>query len=79
MTAPARKVPADQPLAALRTAARRRAAANAAWHTAIRAARDSGLTYRQIAVAAGVSHQRVSQILRGGADRHPDGAQEPES
>jgi hypothetical protein len=45
-------------------AAWERVAAEEAWRMEIRVARESGLSLRQIADAAGVSHARIAQLLR---------------
>ncbi len=51
-------------LGRVRRATAKRSAANAEWHEAIRTAVHSGLTVRDVASAAGVSHARVHQIAR---------------
>lgn len=50
-------------LEAVRAAAEKRAEATAAWRAAIVDAHKRGASYRQIAIAAGVSHQRIAQIV----------------
>jgi hypothetical protein len=52
------------PLAAVKRARTRRAESEEAWRAAIRQARTEGASLRQIAVAAGVSHVRILQILK---------------
>lgn len=48
---------------ALRRAAIRRKESDATWREAILAAHRDGMSYREIAVHAGVSHSRVQQIV----------------
>jgi len=52
------------PLAAVKRARTRRVESEEAWRAAIRQARTEGASLRQIAVAAGVSHVRILQILK---------------
>lgn len=52
------------PLARVRRAAKRRAAADAEWRAAIRDAREHGLSLRAIAAAAGVSNVAVLKMTR---------------
>jgi hypothetical protein len=52
------------PLTAVKRATARRSEANASWRAAIRHAHAEGSSLRQIAVAAGVSHVRILQIVR---------------
>lgn len=54
-----------QPLAAVTRAAAKAASASQARDDAIRAAHENGATIRAIAAAAGISFQRVHQILHG--------------
>jgi transposase-like protein len=54
-----------QPLTRVRRATARRSRSDTEWREAIRAAREAGLSLRAIAEAAGVSHVRVIQLLRG--------------
>lgn len=51
---------------ALKRATSRREASDEAWHKAIHDAHAAGLSVRAIAPLAGISHQRVHQILHGG-------------
>lgn len=53
-------------LEVVREAAEERADANAAWRCAIIEAHKRGASYRQIALVAGVSHQRIAQIVPEG-------------
>lgn len=55
----------DAHIAALRKTAEQRAKAYDAWRQAILEASRAGMSYRQIAVHAGVSHSRVQQIVNG--------------
>jgi H+/Cl- antiporter ClcA len=55
--------PSTPEAAALRKATARRARTEDAWRTAILAASAAGMSERAIAPLAGVSHQRVHQIL----------------
>lgn len=48
----------------VKRASQRRASAMQEYRDAIRAARDSGLSLRQIANAAGVSHVAILKLLR---------------
>jgi transposase len=47
----------------LRQAARERDRSDIAWKRAILAAHRDGMSYREIAVHAGISHSRVQQIV----------------
>lgn len=53
----------EQHAQALRRAATRRRDSDAQWREAIRAAHRDGMSYREIASYAGVSHSRVQQIV----------------
>ncbi len=53
------------PLAVVKRATRNREKSQAAWRSAILDARDAGCSLREIAEAAGVSHVRIVQLLRG--------------
>lgn len=53
----------DAHIAALRRTAEQRTQAYDAWRAAIFAAHEAGMSYRQIALHAGVSHSRVQQIV----------------
>jgi transposase-like protein len=53
------------PLTRVRRATARRSRSEAEWHDAIRAAVASGESLRVVAEAAGISHVRVLQIVRG--------------
>jgi len=50
-------------IAALQRAARERAASDRAWREAIVAASRAGMSYREIARHAGISHSRVQQLV----------------
>lgn len=52
-------------LTRVKRATKRRAAAEEEWRVAIREAHAEGASLRAIAEAAGVSHVRVLQIVRG--------------
>lgn len=52
-------------LARVKRATKRRATAEEEWRVAIREAHAEGVSLRAIAQAAGVSHVRVLQIVRG--------------
>lgn len=52
-------------IAQLQRTAQQRARAYDAWRAAILAAHQAGMSYRQIALHAGVSHSRVQQIVNG--------------
>jgi hypothetical protein len=52
------------PLKAVKRATARRSEANVSWRAAIREAHAEGLSLRQIAAAAGVSHVRILQIVK---------------
>jgi transposase-like protein len=53
------------PLTRVRRATARRSRSEAEWREAIRTAVASGRTVRAVGEAAGVSHVRVLQIVRG--------------
>jgi plasmid stability protein len=53
------------PLTRVQRATVKRRAAEAEWRAAIRAAVAGGSSHRAVAEAAGVTHTRVQQILRG--------------
>lgn len=53
------------PLAAVKRLTVRRGKLNTEWQDAIREAHRNGQSLRTIAEAAGVSHMRVQQIVRG--------------
>jgi len=50
-------------IAALQRTAAERNASDAAWKRAIVAAHEAGMSYREIAAHAGVSHSRVQQLV----------------
>jgi lambda repressor-like predicted transcriptional regulator len=64
---------AQADLRRVKTTARRLAEARTAHHAAILAARKSGESLRDIGKAAGVSHARIAQIVKGAnrANRNP--------
>lgn len=55
-------MPSADRLARVRRATARRARAEEEWRAALKAARQDGMSLRQIATAAGVSHVRVQQL-----------------
>lgn len=57
-------MPTDPALTRVRRATARRSRSEDEWKAAIRAAVDAGLSLRQVAAAAGVSHVRVLQLTR---------------
>lgn len=58
-------MPADPHLTKLRRLKGRRSRVDSEWRTAILEAHAAGLSLRRIGEAAGVSHVRVLQIVRG--------------
>ena len=58
----------EQHAQALREAALRRRESESAWRAAILTAHRDGMSYRAIAVHAGVSHSRVQQIVNAQND-----------
>lgn len=59
----------DDPLSTVEKASRLRDESERGWRDAILAAHAAGLSYRAIAGAAGVSHQRVAQIVAEDRER----------
>jgi len=58
-------VAAADPLTRVRRATARRSRSETDWRASIAAAIAAGKSQREVARAAGVSHTRVQQILRG--------------
>jgi hypothetical protein len=69
---PAASYEAPRRLLALRNAASRKRKADRVWEEAILAARESGLSYRQIGAAAGLTHVGVGKLIRRVHEEEPD-------